>query len=209
MFRTKLLGLLLSAVMTSLAGGSICNSIMAIDPETAFGLSQAIQLQLPALIGGLGTPWGPIIGGAVMTLLSESTNWGSTKLGIVGVDILVYGLLLLAVVMCAPKGIVGGIRDAGPATSEAVALEVVHVARRFRRIGGAARRLVPGARRRGRRVDRPERRRQIDLVRDRQRQSGAVRGTLLFRPRLHHAPAHIRGAPGCVARFRKCACSRA
>lgn len=106
-FRTKLLGLLLSAVMTSFAGTLYMQSYQAIDPETAFGLSQAIQLQLPALIGGLGTSWGPIVGGAVMIFLSESTNWGSTKLGIAGVDILVYGLLLLAVVMYAPKGIMG------------------------------------------------------------------------------------------------------
>jgi len=106
-FRTKLLGLLLSAVMTSFAGTLYMQSYQAIDPETAFGLSQAIQLQLPALIGGLGTAWGPIIGGTVMILLSESTNWGSTRLGIAGVDILVYGLLLLAVVMYAPKGIMG------------------------------------------------------------------------------------------------------
>jgi branched-chain amino acid transport system permease protein len=106
-FRTKLLGLLLSAVMTSFAGTLYMQFYQAIDPETAFGLSQAIQLQLPALIGGLGTSWGPIVGGAVMILLSESTNFGSTKLGIAGVDILVYGLLLLAVVMYAPKGIMG------------------------------------------------------------------------------------------------------
>ena len=33
-----------------------------------------------------------------MIFLSETTNWGSTKLGIAGVDILVYGLFLLAVV---------------------------------------------------------------------------------------------------------------
>jgi branched-chain amino acid transport system permease protein len=106
-FRTKLFGLLLSAVMTSVGGTLYMQSYQAIDPETAFGLSQAIQLQLPALIGGLGTSWGPIVGGAVMIVLSEATNWGSTKLGIAGVDILVYGLLLLAVVMYAPKGIMG------------------------------------------------------------------------------------------------------
>ena len=106
-FRTKLLGLLLSAVMTSVAGSLYMQFYQAIDPETAFGLSQAIQLQLPALIGGLGTSWGPIVGGAVMVFLSESTNWGSTRIGIAGLDILVYGLLLLIVVMYAPKGIMG------------------------------------------------------------------------------------------------------
>ena len=106
-FRTKILGLLVSAAMTALAAGLYIQFYMAIDPEAAFGLSQAIQLQLPALIGGLGTAWGPIIGGAIMIFLSEITNWGGTKVGISGIDILVYGLMLLAVVLYAPKGIVG------------------------------------------------------------------------------------------------------
>jgi branched-chain amino acid transport system permease protein len=106
-FRTKVIGFVISAAMTSLAGSLYMQFYQAIDPETAFGLSQAIQLQLPALIGGLGTASGPIIGGAVMTLLAEITNWGSTKFGLTGVDVLVYGLLLLVVILRAPTGIAG------------------------------------------------------------------------------------------------------
>jgi branched-chain amino acid transport system permease protein len=106
-FRTKLLGFLVSAAMTALAGGLYMQFYQAIDPESAFGLGQAIQLQLPALIGGLSTAWGPVVGGALMIVLSEVTNWGATRLGVVGVDILVYGLVLLIVVLWAPRGIVG------------------------------------------------------------------------------------------------------
>ena len=106
-FRTKVVGFMLSAAMTALAAVLYMQFYMAMDPEAAFGLAQAIQLQLPALLGGLGTALGPVIGGAVMIFLSEVTNWGSTKLGIEGVDILVYGLMLLVVVLRAPKGIVG------------------------------------------------------------------------------------------------------
>jgi branched-chain amino acid transport system permease protein len=106
-FRTKLAGFMLSAAMTALAAVLYMQFYMAIDPEAAFGLSQAIQLQLPALLGGLGTALGPVIGGAVMIFLSEITNWGSTKLGIEGADILVYGLMLLVVILRTPNGIVG------------------------------------------------------------------------------------------------------
>jgi branched-chain amino acid transport system permease protein len=106
-FRTKLIGFMLSAAMTSLAAVLYMQYYMAIDPEAAFGLSQAIQLQLPALLGGLGTALGPVVGGAVMIFLSEVTNWGSTKIGIEGLDVLVYGLMLLVVVLRAPNGIVG------------------------------------------------------------------------------------------------------
>jgi branched-chain amino acid transport system permease protein len=106
-FRTKVLGFMLSAAMTSLAAVLYMQYYMAIDPEAAFGLAQAIQLQLPALLGGLGTALGPIVGGAVMVFLSEVTNWGSTKIGIGGLDVLVYGLMLLIVILRAPNGIVG------------------------------------------------------------------------------------------------------
>lgn len=106
-FRTKMLGFIVSAMMTAVAGSFYMQFYMAIDPEAAFGLSQAIQLQLPALLGGLGTAWGPIIGGGLMIFLSEVTNWFSTKVGIEGLDILVYGMMLLVVVLRAPKGIVG------------------------------------------------------------------------------------------------------
>src|SRR4051794_8590895 len=106
-FRTKMLGFMVSAMMTAVAGSLYMQFYMAIDPEAAFGLSQAIQLQLPALLGGLGTAWGPIIGGGLMIFLSEVTNLFSTKVGIEGLDILVYGLMLLIVVLRAPKGIVG------------------------------------------------------------------------------------------------------
>lgn len=110
-FRTKLVGFMISAAMTSLAAVLYMQFYMAIDPEAAFGLGQAIQLQLPALIGGLGTAAGPIIGGTIMIFLSEVTNWGGTKLGIEGVDVLVYGLMLLIVVLRAPKGVVGWLQD--------------------------------------------------------------------------------------------------
>jgi len=43
----------------------------------------------------------------VMIFLSEVTNWGSSKIGVEGGDILVYGIALLVIVLRAPKGIVG------------------------------------------------------------------------------------------------------
>src|SRR5262249_6293873 len=105
--RTKMPVLLVSAAIAAFAASLDMHVYMARDREGAFGHSQAMQLQLPALIGGLGTAWGPIIGGAIMIFLSEVTNWGGTKVGISGIDILVYGLMLLVVVLYAPKGVVG------------------------------------------------------------------------------------------------------
>ncbi|HVG51310.1 MAG TPA: branched-chain amino acid ABC transporter permease [Xanthobacteraceae bacterium] len=106
-FRTKIVGFVVSAMMTAIAGTLYMQFYMAIDPEAAFGLGQAIQLQLPSLLGGIGTALGPIIGGAIMIFLSEVTNFAATKIGVEGLDILVYGMMLLVVVLWAPKGVVG------------------------------------------------------------------------------------------------------
>jgi branched-chain amino acid transport system permease protein len=105
--RIKLIAFILSAAMTSLAGTLHLQFYLTIDPGTAFGLSQAIQIQLPALIGGLATAGGPVIGGAIMVLLSEGTNILSSRMGLHGVDVLVYGLILLLIVLKAPTGILG------------------------------------------------------------------------------------------------------
>jgi len=107
---TKLAGLSVSAAMTALAGVLHVQFYLAIDPGTAFGLFQGIQIQLPALIGGLGTAFGPIIGGAIAILLSEATNWWATVSDMHGADTLVYGIVLLVVVLYAPGGVMGALR---------------------------------------------------------------------------------------------------
>ncbi len=107
---TKLAGLSVSAAMTALAGVLHVQFFLAIDPGTAFGLFQGIQIQLPALIGGLGTAFGPIIGGAIAILLSEITNWWATVSDMHGADTLVYGVVLLVVVLYAPGGVMGALR---------------------------------------------------------------------------------------------------
>jgi branched-chain amino acid transport system permease protein len=112
--RTKLKGFLLSAAMTAFVGAVYVQFYLAIDPGTAFGLNEAIQIQLPALIGGLGTAGGPIVGGAVMILVSELTNWAGTGIGQEGIDVLAYGVLLLVMVMRAPEGLVGKLLGLGP-----------------------------------------------------------------------------------------------
>ena len=108
--RTKMAGLLLSAGMTGLAGALYVQFYLAIDPDTAFGLIQAVRIQLPALIGGLGTVGGPILGGAIMVVVGEAANVAGTDLHVPGLDILIYALILLAVVIWRPLGLLGSRR---------------------------------------------------------------------------------------------------
>lgn len=108
---TKLAGLAVSAGMTALAGVLHVQFYLSIDPGTAFGLFQAIQIQLPALIGGLGTAFGPVLGGGIAIMLSELTNWWATVADVHGADTLVYGIVLLVVVLFAPLGVLGLFRS--------------------------------------------------------------------------------------------------
>ena len=58
-----------------------------------------------ALLGGIGTIAGPVIGAAVMVLLTQVVL-GS----LLNVHMFITGALLVALVLVAPKGILGGLQ---------------------------------------------------------------------------------------------------
>ncbi|MFI6260149.1 branched-chain amino acid ABC transporter permease [Micromonospora zamorensis] len=117
--RYKLVTMALSAAITSVAGAFYVQYFLFIDPDLAFGSSVSIQAILPAVIGGVATIWGPVIGAVVMGPLNDVT---ATVLrnpppaleflqGRSGLDVIVYGTLLIIIVLLLPKGIYGTIRQ--------------------------------------------------------------------------------------------------
>lgn len=117
--RYKLLTMALSAAITSVAGGFYVQYYLFIDPDLAFGSSVSIQAILPAVIGGVATIWGPVIGAAVLGPLSDVTATilrnPPTALDFLqgrgGLDIIVYGALLILIVLLLPKGVYGALRE--------------------------------------------------------------------------------------------------
>lgn len=117
--RTKILTIALSAAITSVAGAFYTQYYFFIDPDVAFGPSVSIQAILPAVIGGVGTIWGPAIGALVLGPLNDIT---ATLLrnpppaleflqGRAGLDVIMYALLLILIVLLLPQGVYGAIRD--------------------------------------------------------------------------------------------------
>ncbi|MBR0682556.1 branched-chain amino acid ABC transporter ATP-binding protein/permease [Roseomonas eburnea] len=104
----KLAAFAISAGLTSLVGTFHGIYLNFIDPETMFSLPTAIQVAMFALIGGLGTVTGPIWGTLLVVPIAEAARgWlGAAANGLHG---LVYGLVLVAVVLTMPKGLVGSI----------------------------------------------------------------------------------------------------
>jgi len=101
---------LISSFLTALAGTFYVQFIYFIDPNTAFNFNVSIEAALVSIVGGIGTLWGPVIG----AILLESTSallqrWLGSSLG--GVQLTVYSLILMAVVLWRPTGLIGVLTD--------------------------------------------------------------------------------------------------
>jgi branched-chain amino acid transport system permease protein len=106
-FRWKLLAVAISAAMTAVAGVFFAFYYNNLFPEQIFHISRSIEIILGPVIGGVGTLFGPVLGAAVLTLLSDGITeaLGAFGLDIPGVKQVFYGLVLLGVVMFLPHGI--------------------------------------------------------------------------------------------------------
>ncbi|MFF7710131.1 ATP-binding cassette domain-containing protein [Pseudomonas sp. NPDC007930] len=104
--KVKLAAVMISAFLTSLVGSFHAMYLTFIEPGAMFSLELSIQIAMFALIGGLGTVSGPLIGTLLVLPLAELARGWLGNLGS-GVHGLVYGVVLVAVVLTIPQGIVG------------------------------------------------------------------------------------------------------
>jgi len=106
-FRYKMLAVVISAGMTSVAGVFFAFFYNNLFPEQVFHISRSIELILAPIIGGIGTLFGPVLGAFVLTGLSEGMTELLHALGVEvpGAKQVFYGVCLLVVVMALPDGI--------------------------------------------------------------------------------------------------------
>jgi branched-chain amino acid transport system permease protein len=82
--------------------------IKNIEPEDTMSLDISILIALMAMLGGAGSLWGPIIGaGVLIPMKSYLKEWLGAKAGLVGIDLVLYGLIIMAVSAIEPRGIWG------------------------------------------------------------------------------------------------------
>lgn len=116
--RYQLITIALSAAITAVAGVFYVQYYLFINPDLAFGSDVSIQAILPAVIGGVGTIWGPAIGALILGPLSDVTAsllrnppaFLSTLQGRSGLDVILYAILLIVLVLLLPRGVYGAIR---------------------------------------------------------------------------------------------------
>ncbi len=104
-FRVKMGAITLSAGVTALAGCLYAQNFLFLDAQVAYGSWISIEALFAAIVGGLGTLFGPLIGAVVLLGVGEITK--AVVGGVPGVDLVVFGVLLILTVAFAPGGLAG------------------------------------------------------------------------------------------------------
>ena len=104
--RYKLVAIALSSALTAAGGTLYAQKELYIDPGSVLPTSLSIKVALVAILGGVSTLSGPVIGAVVLTAIEEGSRraFGGTGRG---TDLVIYGLLIVGVAVFRPSGILG------------------------------------------------------------------------------------------------------
>lgn len=104
--RTKLKITLLSAAMTCVGGVLYAQYQLYVNPETVSGIGISLQMVFGVIAGGLFVMLGPTVGAVLLLVLSETLR---VLIGnqVHGLDLLIYGALLIFFIIYMPRGILG------------------------------------------------------------------------------------------------------
>jgi branched-chain amino acid transport system permease protein len=105
LLRYKMIAIAISSGLTGIAGVWYAFYYNNLFPETTFGTSRSIELILGAVVGGVGTLFGPIVGAFFLTPLGEVLSELTSGLGIDGIKSFFWGLCVAAIVLFRPSGI--------------------------------------------------------------------------------------------------------
>lgn len=106
--RLKLGVFALAGALTALAGGLYAHYLTVINPSP-FGFTYSVELVVMVVLGGVASLWGAVFGAAAVVVLVEVLRALLPRLtvshGAAEYEIVVFGLILIAVMMAAPAGL--------------------------------------------------------------------------------------------------------
>jgi branched-chain amino acid transport system permease protein len=111
-FWSKMTAAAISAFFTAAGGGLYAAFVSYIDPENVMSFRFSLLFALPAVLGGIGTLWGPLAGAAILIPLTEFTRsylGGSGS----GADLMIYGALIVVIALLKPEGLLSIFRFRG------------------------------------------------------------------------------------------------
>jgi branched-chain amino acid transport system permease protein len=106
----KLRAIALSGAIAGAVGAFYAVVLLVVTPDSVFGMLVSAQALTVTMFGGVGTIWGPVIGAAILIPTGEilQAQFGARFPGIEGV---IYGVAIVAVILAAPEGIYWKVRD--------------------------------------------------------------------------------------------------
>lgn len=105
----KLTAMAASAALAALCGSFFAQYNYRVDPPMVMSLDMSMKFVLVTILGGVGTFWGPFLGALVLIPLQEYTRAYLTSFG-PGVDLILFGIIIIVVMIRQPQGIMGIIR---------------------------------------------------------------------------------------------------
>lgn len=104
-FDNKLYCFLISSFCTGIVAGVLYLNIVFLQPDQAFGIEWTVALMFIAIIGGIGTIEGPVIGAVIYVLLQQLLS------DYPSVSMLVLGVIAIFIILILPKGIMGTLQE--------------------------------------------------------------------------------------------------
>ena len=104
-WRVKLGAITLSGGFMGAAGAFYVQVFQYIDPAIGFGPHTSVEALVAAIVGGMGTLWGPVLGALMLHLLADLTRNLFGQLP--GLNMVIYGTVLVVIVMFLPRGLSG------------------------------------------------------------------------------------------------------
>jgi branched-chain amino acid transport system permease protein len=101
----KFAAMTVSAAIAAAGGGFYAQYFLFVDSGIAYGPWISVEALLAPIIGGAGTVFGPLLGALVVKILGELAKLMTGDAP--GLDLVIYGSVLILVVAFAPRGIAG------------------------------------------------------------------------------------------------------
>ena len=103
--RAKVMTLALSAFFAGMGGGFYAFYFRYVDPDAVLNIGLSMEMVFIAMVGGLGTVGGPLIGAVFLSCVAEAVR-ARFQMG----HLILYGLFMMLVIRYMPEGIWGRAR---------------------------------------------------------------------------------------------------
>jgi branched-chain amino acid transport system permease protein len=101
-----------TSAIQGITGGAYAHIYGFVSPEGSFSLDFTLLPIAMALLGGMHSTWGPVVGAVVLGVISEFL-----KLQIPYGHLMVYGIIIVVAILFFPQGIVGIVGQRGKKTA--------------------------------------------------------------------------------------------